>query len=246
MSRSLGFAPFLEQAGGVGHLVLAALMLMSIATWYLIALKLWQSQTLRAHGRTFLRRFRQASGLADAENLLNDALPDNPFRRIWVEALAACHQAKMPAARRAFDLNSPDDFVAAALQRAIAIEALQFEQGMPVLASVASTAPFIGLFGTVWGIYHALVAIGLSGQASLDKVAGPVGEALIMTACGLVVAIPAVLAYNGFAREIRHRTGELERFAQDAFGLLATGRFGPPTEASGNVLTLATHGTGGR
>jgi biopolymer transport protein ExbB len=97
------------------------------------------------------------------------------------------------------------------------------ESGLTVLASVGSTAPFVGLFGTVWGVYHALINIGMSGQGTLDKVAGPVGEALIMTALGLAVAIPAVLAYNGFVRSNRVVLAQLDSFAHDLFAFLATG-----------------------
>lgn len=118
---------------------------------------------------------------------------------------------------------SPDDYVSAALAHGIARENRSLESGMAALASIASTAPFVGLFGTVWGIFHALQGIALSTQASLDKVAGPVGEALVMTACGLFVSIPALLAYNVFARLNRNMVGDLERFAHDVFGLLGLG-----------------------
>src|SRR6185436_19404098 len=99
----------------------------------------------------------------------------------------------------------------------------RFESGLTVLASVGSTAPFVGLFGTVWAVYHALVNIGMSGQGTLDKVAGPVGEALIMTALGLVVAVPAVLAYNAFVRSNRMTLAKLDGFAHDLFAVLTTG-----------------------
>jgi biopolymer transport protein ExbB len=108
-----------------------------------------------------------------------------------------------------------EEAVRRAIERAILEETVRRESGLTVLASVGSTAPFVGLFGTVWGVYHALVAIGLSGQGTLDKVAGPVGEALIMTALGLAVAIPAVLAYNGFIRSNRLVLARLDAFAYD-------------------------------
>jgi biopolymer transport protein ExbB len=99
----------------------------------------------------------------------------------------------------------------------------RLESGLTMLASVGSTAPFVGLFGTVWGVYHALVAIGLSGQGTLDKVAAPVGEALIMTALGLAVAIPAVLAYNAFVRSNRVVLARLDAFAHDVYAVITTG-----------------------
>jgi biopolymer transport protein ExbB len=109
------------------------------------------------------------------------------------------------------------------MRRVIDEETARFESGLTVLASIGSTAPFVGLFGTVWGVYHALVAIGLSGQGTLDKVAGPVGEALIMTALGLAVAIPAVLAYNALVRSNRLVLAKLDAFAHDLFAVLTTG-----------------------
>jgi len=109
------------------------------------------------------------------------------------------------------------------MRRVIDEDTARLESGLTVLASVGSTAPFVGLFGTVWGVYHALVAIGLSGQGTLDKVAGPVGEALIMTALGLAVAIPAVLAYNGFVRANRLVLAQLDAFAHDLYAVLTTG-----------------------
>jgi biopolymer transport protein ExbB len=109
------------------------------------------------------------------------------------------------------------------LRRSIERSTARLESGLTVLASIGSSAPFIGLFGTVWGIYHALLAIGIAGQGTLDKVAGPVGEALVMTAVGLAVAIPAVLAYNAFVRANRMVLGELDGFAHDLFAFVSTG-----------------------
>jgi biopolymer transport protein ExbB len=116
-----------------------------------------------------------------------------------------------------------DEFIAQALRRTISQEAMRLETGLTLLASVGSIGPFIGLFGTVWGIYHALGSIAVGGQATVDKVAGPVGEALIMTAFGLAVAIPAVLAYNALVRDNRILMGELETFAHDLHTYLTTG-----------------------
>jgi biopolymer transport protein ExbB len=121
------------------------------------------------------------------------------------------------------DAGAPDEMLTRALKRAIEEDKSRLEFGQTFLATVASSAPFVGLFGTVWGIYHALIAIGLSGQGTLDKVAGPVGEALIMTGIGLAVAIPAAIAYNAFARANRNTLSRLNSFAYDVFAFLATG-----------------------
>jgi biopolymer transport protein ExbB len=118
------------------------------------------------------------------------------------------------------DLNT---WVTMSIQRAVDNVASRLQDGLAFLATVGSTAPFVGLFGTVWGVYNALVSIGMTGQGTLDKVAGPVGEALIMTALGLAVAIPAVLAYNAFARYNRLTHARLNAFANQLFALLTTG-----------------------
>ncbi|GHU13827.1 hypothetical protein AGMMS50225_24530 [Betaproteobacteria bacterium] len=195
---SLGITHFLAQTDRVGAGVLAVLAMMSLLSWYLMAGKLWQHSVIRARSKTFLALFRRVRHVDDAVHLLAQQ-PDNPFARLLDEGLLSCRllqEARGERLRktdaRGFEVAAPDDFVSAALHRAIAHENRNLEGGMTVLGSIASSAPFIGLFGTVWGIYHALIAIGLSGQATLGRVAGPVGEALIMTACGLAVAIPAL------------------------------------------------------
>ena len=138
----------------------------------------------------------------------------------------AVHGASRPG-----EAGSAREFLTQAMRSAIAEQGLRAEAGMTFLASVGATAPFVGLFGTVWGVYNALVSIGMTGQGTLDRVAGPVGEALIMTALGLAVAIPAVLAYNAFARSNRLTHAKLNAFAHQLFALLTTGAAiggGPP------------------
>ena len=136
--------------------------------------------------------------------------------------MAARHHQRH-GANKLTEAGSTPEFVTRAMRRVIDEETARFESGLTVLASVGSTAPFVGLFGTVWAVYHALVNIGMSGQGTLDKVAGPVGEALIMTALGLVVAVPAVLAYNAFVRSNRMTLARLDGFAHDLFAVLTTG-----------------------
>ena len=121
------------------------------------------------------------------------------------------------------EAGSAEDFLTRSLKRAIDQDKARLEGGLTFLATVASSAPFVGLFGTVWGIYHALMAIGMSGQSGLDKVAGPIGEALIMTGLGLAVAIPSAVAYNVFVRLNRNTMVQLNSFAHDVFAFLSTG-----------------------
>jgi biopolymer transport protein ExbB len=219
----LGFSHFLEQSDMIGILVLGILIIMSAASWYEIVVKAWQQWRVRAAGRRFLDALEFARDYQDAENLFAGVSPKEPFGRVLAQGMDACQLLRSAAVRRGFEMTSPDDFIAAALERSVANEEYALEKGLSVLASVGATAPFVGLFGTVWGIYHALLSIGFSGQASLGQVAGPVGEALIMTACGLAVAIPAVLAYNAFVRANRNLVGKIENHAHRIFALLAVG-----------------------
>ena len=235
-----------DHAFGIGHLwarsdlvqqvVVAILLLMSVATWYLILGKCWQVLRLRrSHGA--IDEFWSAQSLSDAVLTLQMHAPDSPM-----SVLAA--QAERAAAHHDRHLRDPSwslggaldrsEFLTRALRQAIVRSTARLEAGLTVLASVGATAPFVGLFGTVWGIYHALAAIGVSGLATLDKVAGPVGEALIMTALGLAVAIPAVLAYNALTRANRVILAELDGFAHDLHAYLTTGARIPP--AAGAAL----------
>ncbi|WP_153116663.1 MotA/TolQ/ExbB proton channel family protein [Rhodocyclus tenuis] len=201
------------------------LLLMSIASWWLIVTRTWRLIKLRRaarasaafwHCRSFAEGLQalQAPGTPDAEL--------NPFHLLAVEGKAAVahHTEKRQELHGQLNLA---EWLGEALRGAIDDSAERLRSGLSVLASVGSTAPFIGLFGTVWGIYHALVGIGMSGQASIDQVAGPVGEALIMTAFGLVVAIPAVLGYNALNRANRALTGQLRRFARQLHAYFLTG-----------------------
>lgn len=223
MSESSSLIPFLGNTDDIGRLVLCALLLLSFASWYVIVLRLWHGRQQAALSARFQQELQTtATPQALAANLDRQA-PDEPLGRLADEALAAVRQLRQHSTNAVCGTGPSEEFVAAALRRALHEEATRAEHGLSLLATVAATAPFIGLFGTVWGIYHALVAISLSGQGSLDKVAGPIGEALIMTACGLAVAIPAVLAYNAFVRELRVRQCHWESFAHDLLVFLGTG-----------------------
>ncbi|OIP08935.1 MAG: biopolymer transporter ExbB [Rhodocyclales bacterium CG17_big_fil_post_rev_8_21_14_2_50_68_7] len=205
----LGFAHFLTHVDGVGKTVLALLLLLSVASWYLIVTRTLANWLAGRRAAVFEARFR-------ATHALDELAPetDNALSALVSEALGV----QQALAGRAADFG---EVLTRGLNNAIDREMTRAEHGLTVLATAGSAAPYIGLFGTVWGIYHALVRIGMSGQGTLDKVAGPVGEALIMTALGLAVAIPAVLAYNAFQRRNRMWLNRLESFAHELYLLLA-------------------------
>ncbi len=167
---------------------------------------------------------------------------ENPFTRLAIQGINAANHHNRYTTQRLGETRNYDEFIAQALRRTVSQEAMQMETGLTLLASVGSIAPFVGLFGTVWGIYHALGTIAVGGQATVDKVAGPVGEALIMTAFGLAVAIPAVLAYNTLVRDNRLLMGELETFAHDLHTYLTTGvplATGQTNDLTPDTLTMA-------
>jgi biopolymer transport protein ExbB len=222
-THAYGIAAFLSQSDAVGKSALAVLLLMSVASWYLILSKSILSIVVGRGGEAFLQRFWAAPDLETAAAQLEGKVLSDPFSKVAAQALRAAKHHAAHAVSRLDEAGSAYEFLTRAMRSAIAEQNLRAESGLTVLASVGATAPFVGLFGTVWGVYNALVNIGMTGQGTLDKVAGPVGEALIMTALGLVVAIPAVLAYNGFARSNRLRSAKLDAFAHDLFALLTTG-----------------------
>ncbi|MBR0566714.1 MotA/TolQ/ExbB proton channel family protein [Azoarcus sp. L1K30] len=221
------------QAFGLAHLwgqsdlairaVAAILLLMSMTSWYLILVR--SLRQLRArHSDDAVDAFWAAPSLKSGLQRLNEQAPDSPFEALAHQGAAAAEHLRQHNHRETLGGTlDTDEFVTRALRKSISMSTSQLESGLTMLASIGSTAPFIGLFGTVWGIYHALVNISVSGVATLDKVAGPVGEALIMTAFGLFVAIPAVLAYNAFTRANRVELSELDAFAHDLHAWFSTG-----------------------
>ncbi len=223
MENQFGFAHFLAQTDGAGRFVLGVLLVMSVATWYLILTKAMQTLQTRRRSRAFLRGFWSAASLAEVHGRIHADGADDPFSQLAHDSFTAVEQHNRRGAERLIDAGSADEYLTRALRRSIERSTARLESGLTVLASIGSSAPFIGLFGTVWGIYHALLAIGIAGQGTLDKVAGPVGEALVMTAVGLAVAIPAVLAYNAFVRANRMMLAELDGFAHDLFAFVSTG-----------------------
>ncbi len=218
-----GLAAVLAQADAVGLAAFALLAIMSLASWYLLVAGGLRHRRLRALARLTPEAFWQQPALAAAQQAMIDRDPAaDPFARLALEAIEATHQYAGAVALEAGGC-SHSEFLTRALRRSIRAALRGVDAGQSVLASVGSTAPFVGLFGTVWGIYHALAAIGASGHASLDRVAGPVGEALIMTALGIAVAVPALLGYNGLQRSGRAIQAEMEGFAHDLHARFALG-----------------------
>jgi len=236
--QTLGFAHFIAQADGVAHFLLGVLLLMSVATWYLIVTKAVSNWKMSRRARDFLRQFWDAPDLGAVAGQLRQNGIGDPFSHLTHHALRAAEQHQNKTGKRIIEAGTIDEFLTRAMRRAMEQDTARLEYGHTVLASVASSAPFVGLFGTVWGIYHALLAIGMSGQGTLDKVAGPVGEALIMTALGLAVAIPAVLAYNAFSRANRVILAELDGFAHDLFAYMTTGNRSEPVRVDESAKVM--------
>lgn len=227
---SLNLSSFWQQGDVVSHTVFLLLVAMSFLSWSIIASKSLQLGLLQrlwsSRGSSeIIEEFWQAPDLQSGLRLL-DRL--QPFRQLVVQAQHArehwdAHHQSQP--HHALDSGmSLTELVTRALRQALSRATVELERGQIILASIGSVAPFVGLFGTVWGIYHTLATIGASGQATLDKVAGPVGETLIMTALGLFVAIPAVLAYNAFIRVQRLILADLDGFAHDLHTYFSLGK----------------------
>ncbi|KAB2927872.1 MAG: MotA/TolQ/ExbB proton channel family protein [Dechloromonas sp.] len=232
--EGLGFAHFLAQADLVGRIVLGMLLVLSLASWYLIVTKWLGNYLAQRQAEAFLKRFWQGGSRSGMAQRLQAEPIDNAFARLALNAVAAAEEAAQGDDNLA-TAGGLTEYLTRTLNNSIDQEAAASEHGLTVLASAGSAAPYIGLFGTVWGIYHALVQIGLSGQGTLDKVAGPVGEALIMTALGLAVAIPAVLAYNAFSRRNRLWLARLEGFAHDLYVLLTVKNEAAGTTSANNL-----------
>jgi biopolymer transport protein ExbB len=205
------------QGGYVSKATLLVLLVMSMMSWYVIVTKVWDQRRLNKYAKAAEKDFWKAGNVREGVAQLKGS--DNAFKSIAEDGLSAAqhHEGKLT------DQIDLHEWITQALQRSVDAITGTMQSGLPVLASVGSTAPFVGLFGTVWGIYNALISIGIAGQASIDKVAGPVGEALIMTAFGLVVAVPAVLGYNILLRRNKVVLEKVNYFAHDVHALLLSG-----------------------
>jgi biopolymer transport protein ExbB len=220
MNPQFGLLAVWNQGDAVTKFVFALLVVMSLASWMVIlvkALDIMKFKKLAERADSFWHSADLAEGL---EKLGPDA--DNPFRQLALEGRDATshHRATRAQLHDTLDVS---DWVTRCLRSQLDHATARLQSGLAILASVGSTAPFVGLFGTVWGIYHALMGIGAAGQATIDKVAGPIGEALIMTALGLAVAIPAVLGYNALVRGNKAVLVKLNRFAHDLHAYFVTG-----------------------
>ncbi|HEY1436352.1 MAG TPA: MotA/TolQ/ExbB proton channel family protein [Casimicrobiaceae bacterium] len=196
----------------VAKITLAILAIMSMGSWYIIITKVYEQFRMRLQARQADKSFWNAPTVRQGAEKLTEG---SPYRFIAESGLEAT--SKHVGLLGNVDLNT---WISMSIQRAIDNVQSRTQDGLAFLATVGSTAPFVGLFGTVWGIYHALTAIGIAGQASIDKVAGPVGEALIMTAFGLAVAVPAVLGYNWLVRRNKAAMDMVRGFAADLHAVL--------------------------
>jgi biopolymer transport protein ExbB len=223
MSQPLGFTHFWQQADLLIHSVAIVLMLMSIISWVLIVTRFFgQLRLNRAMDRAF-PAFWNAPDLDAAQLAIEREDRSDVFAGLARAGSQAAEAHRRHAAQGIGAGVSISEFVTRALRNHMVHTQAGIEAGLTVLASIGSTAPFVGLFGTVWGIYHALVGLAGATTVVLDKVAGPVGEALIMTAAGLFVAIPAVLAYNALTRANRLVLAQLDGFAHDLHAYFTTG-----------------------
>jgi biopolymer transport protein ExbB len=216
VSNPYGLAALWSSGDIIARSVLVLLLIMSLASWYVMLTKLWDQRKLKQSARVAEKQFWTAPSIKDGVERLKKG---DDFRAVAEDGLrAASHHDGRLTDR--IDLN---EWITMSLQRAVDGVNSRLNNGLGLLATVGSTAPFVGLFGTVWGILNALVGIGIAGQASIDKVAGPVGEALIMTAIGLFVAVPAVMGYNWLLGRNKVLQDALRNFASDLHAYLVSG-----------------------
>jgi biopolymer transport protein ExbB len=220
MNSQFGLANVWSQGDIVTKSVALLLLLMSLASWMVIIIKTLDLIKYKRIAKT-AEDFWHSDDFAEGLGKLGGD-PSSPFRQLALEGReATLHHRNTKA--QLHDTLDVSDWVERSLRNAIDEFTGKLQSGLAILASVGSTAPFVGLFGTVWGIYHALLSIGAAGQATIDKVAGPIGESLIMTALGLAVAIPAVLGYNALVRGNKGVLQKLNRFAHDLHAYFVTG-----------------------
>ncbi len=235
MESQLGLVTLWTQGDWVTKSVALLLLGMSLSSWIVIlikALDVWKYKTLAQRTEAFWHSPDFANGLQQL-----GPQQANPFVQLANAGREATahHRNTQTQLHDTLDIS---DWISRTLRNAIDDSTARFQSGLAVLASVGSTAPFVGLFGTVWGIYHALMGIGTSGQATIDQVAGPIGESLIMTALGLAVAIPAVLGYNALVRGNKSILTKLNRFAHDLHAYFVTGARVGNSPADGKVIAM--------
>lgn len=231
-----GLMEALEQGGIIAYATFGVLVIMSAASWYILFVKLFEQQKIMNQAKRARTIFWQSANLREGAQKLEK---NSAYRQIVDDGLIAQEQHT-----KLTDPIDQHDWMLGSLARSQGAIASKLSTGLALLATVGSTAPFVGLFGTVVGIYRALIKIGASGQASIDAVAGPVGEALIMTALGLVVAVPAVMAYNWLMRRNKAIVEEMARFANDLHGYMMSGGTVRPVMASGRPTAPNKPATG--
>jgi biopolymer transport protein ExbB len=217
VENPFGLAQLWAESGIVIKATLVVLIVMSLASWYVILTKLWDQRRIRKSYKEVEKNFWVAGNLRDGIAKLSGK--DNAFRMIAEDGVRAAqhHEGRLT------DQIPLHEWITASLYRSVDSVSNRLQNGLAILATTGSVSPFIGLFGTVWGIYNALIAISMEGQASLDKTAGPIGEALIMTAIGLFVAVPAVMGYNWLLRRNKDINEKLRYFAADMHSYLVSG-----------------------
>jgi biopolymer transport protein ExbB len=221
-----GLIPALQQGGLISQTVFGILVLMSVVSFYILFSKLFEQQKIINQAKRVRQGFWNSTSLREGSAKLEK---NSAYKQLVDDGLAAQDQHAQLT-----DPVEAHDWLHGSLARSEAAINSKLGGGLAFLATVGATAPFIGLFGTVIGIYRALIKIGAAGQASIDAVAGPVGEALIMTALGLVVAVPAVLAYNWLQRRNKSIAEDLSAFSNDVLGYLASGGKVKPSAATPN------------
>ena len=220
--QQMGFDHLLQNFDTVGWIVFITLVLMSVGSIYSIAMNFFRNVRLSKGADRVVSTFWDTPNAQDAIRYMEEQPASEPFSKIALDAAQAATHHNASDSALAGTLGR-SEFVDRALRQAVTRESMKLENGMTILATTGATAPFVGLLGTVWGIYHALIKIGSSGNAGIEAVAGPVGEALIMTAMGLFVAIPAVLAFNFFNRRNKVTNAKFDTFAHDLHDFFATG-----------------------
>ena len=226
-----GLMAALEQGGTIAWATFLILVIMSAASWYILFVKLFEQQKIINQGKRARTTFWQSANLREGAQKLEK---NSAYRQIVDDGILALEQHD-----KLTDPIDQHDWMLNSLARSQGAIVSRLSSGLAVLATVGSTSPFIGLFGTVVGIYRALVKIGAAGQASIDAVAGPVGEALIMTALGLAVAVPAVLAYNWLIRRNKAVIEDLAKFSNDLHGYMMSGGAVRPVVATRSATSAA-------
>ena len=236
VANPYGLSALWHSGDFIARSVLIILMIMSLGSWYIMIVKFFEQGRLYGAAKSASKEFWNKPTVGEGASALK---PASPFRYIADTGISATehHEGTLT---ESIDLHT---WVTMSIQRAVETIQSRLQGGLAFLATVGSTAPFVGLFGTVWGIYHALTAIGIAGQASIDKVAGPVGEALIMTAIGLATAVPAVLGYNFLVRRNKMAIEKVRNFSSDLHSVLLGGvRVSAPSVSTPAAPTTTTSG----